>query len=112
MLEAAGERNFSRALVAPLKLVSLGPGKVALTAADPGQLAYARQRSEQIAGIFRQALGRAVKVTLEGDDDETPAPTSDADREALEHPLVKQALDLFGGRVVSVERDPAGGRDV
>jgi hypothetical protein len=107
VLEVAGERNSSRALVGPLKLVSVAPGKVSLTADEPGQLAYARQRSEQIAGIFRQALGQAVKVTLQGDEEAEPAPmqTSAIDREALEHPLVKQAVELFGGRVVSVERE-------
>jgi len=106
VLEVAGERNSSRALVEPLKLVSVGQGRVALTTKEPGQLAYARQRSEQIAGIFRQAMGRAVKVTLEGDDDQpAPAASGTQDREAMEHPLVKQAIDLFGGRVVSIERE-------
>lgn len=106
VLEVAGERNSSRALVEPLKLVSVGKGRVALTTKEPGQLAYARQRSEQIAGIFKQVMGRAVKVTLEGDDDKpAPAVTGTQDREAMEHPLVKQAIDLFGGRVVSIERE-------
>lgn len=89
-----------------MKLVSIAPGRVSLSASDPGQLAYARQRSEQIAELFKQAMGKAVKVSLKSDA-ETPAraPDSAQDREALEHPLVKQAIDLFNARVVSVERD-------
>ena len=110
--EAAGDKASAKALLGTLKLVSVAPGRAVLSASDPAQLAYARQRSEQLADLFKRAVGTVVKVTLTaGDAGEdqgasgAPLAVDPADREALEDPLVKRAVELFNARVVSVHRD-------
>ncbi|MCC7387262.1 MAG: hypothetical protein IT431_00695 [Phycisphaerales bacterium] len=65
--------------------------------------AVLQHRAEEIEKLLRGIAGR--KITLEirepegADDAEKAERPPDATLLAMEHPLVKQAIELFGGRV-------------
>ena len=98
---------FTRSLVEPLKLSTYSDGRAVLTMNDRSRFKFAQQRSEDLGALFKQAIGRVVKVSLKLDAD---APMVDMqslvenDRKAMDHPLVTQVKDLFGAQIHAVER--------
>jgi hypothetical protein len=65
--------------------------------------AVLEHRREEVEALLRRAAGRKVTLVVrapagEAQQAEAPAPAS-AEDVAREHPLVKHAIDLFGGRV-------------
>ncbi len=110
-LLAAGQGRPS--LLQPLRagLLSLEGGTLRLEV-PPDFEAFARLHADDYAGLARQALGRAVKVevvaagTVGAAASQAPSPEQQR-RESLaqqasQDPVVREALDLFNGKVVGV----------
>lgn len=110
-LLAAGQGRPS--LLQPLRagLLSLEGGTLRLEV-PPDFEAFARLHADDYAGLARQALGRAVKVEVlaggaaAGAASQAPSPEQQR-RESLaqqasQDPVVREALDLFNGKVVGV----------
>lgn len=58
-----------------------------------------------VEAVLKQLLGRDVKVkTALAGEQHTPEPTGDPTEHPAEHPAVKEALRVFGGKIVGVER--------
>jgi hypothetical protein len=120
-----------RAILTNSSLVSLEAGKASVVCA-PKFAAGAPKWSSQIAELVAREHGSPVEVTVRaagsGETIEAPAPdvspnapSADGTEaapgaaphaastsrvnvvQAAEHPLIKQALELFGGRVVDVQ---------
>ena len=95
-----------RALFRELGLASLHNGVATLEVRDPSYGSVVRGRQEQIAEIFQRIVGAPVRVELGLPDEPTPEPASGPiDDPITEDPIVRQAQDLFGGTIVSVEAD-------
>lgn len=65
--------------------------------------AVMEHRREEVEGLLRRVAGRKVSLVIrapagEGGESDA-APPASAEELAREHPLVKHAIDLFGGRV-------------
>lgn len=60
--------------------------------------------------MFQQALGQAVRISVRAPKAQDAAPVAQrvSERDAEEIPLVKEAMSLFGARVVSVESVQGG----
>jgi hypothetical protein len=98
---------FTQSLVEPLKLTTFADGRAVLSMHDRSHFKFAQARSKDLGELFKQALGKAVKVSFKLD---ANAPKVDLkslkedDRKAMNHPLVKQVQELFGAQIASVER--------
>ena len=102
----ANERPAMRALFRELKLTSLRHGVATLGVLDPSYDAVVKGRQEQIAEIFQRVVGAPVRVDLALARDTAPAPAPGPIDESInDDPIIRQAKDLFGGTVVSVETD-------
>ncbi len=110
---AAGRRAGRPSLLQPLRagLLSLEGGTLRLEV-PPDFEAFARLHADDYAGLARQVLGRAVKVevvaggTVGAAASQAPSPEQQR-RESLaqqasQDPVVREALDLFNGKVVGV----------
>jgi hypothetical protein len=65
--------------------------------------AVLEHRREEVEGMLRRAAGKKVALVVrpppgEGEQSDAPPPAS-AEQLAREHPLVKHAMEAFGGRV-------------
>jgi hypothetical protein len=86
---------------------------------DPGKLVAARSQLSLVSGLLSKASGTSMTARLiEGaaPSDAVPAVQASAGarlvqvdaaarNEAMEQPLVKKAVDLFGARLIGVEED-------
>ncbi len=114
----AGVKSILRVLT----LKEQAPGALILEASDPDTLTMARTALPRIQEAASNLAGRAIEVKLLASaraaeptaspgsgGPSRPAPRQHgmtvAEREALEHPLVRTAVDLFGARIVRVEAD-------
>ncbi len=103
----AAKRPTTRVLAQTLRLKSINADRAVLTADNPKMLANARHQSDLLASLFREALGRPVRIEFAGDS-EAPAAASAPNRlndPVLEHDIVRKAVELFDARVVSIEDD-------
>ena len=103
----AAKRPTTRVLAQTLRLQSIDSDRAVLTADNPKMLANARHQTDLLASMFREALGRPVRIEFAGDSDApaaSPAPNRLNDP-VLEHDLVRKAVELFDARVVSIEDD-------
>lgn len=99
-----------RALFRELKLASFGNGVATLDVLDPSYSSVVRGRQEQIAEIFQRVVGGPVRVDLALAHDADPAPTMGPIDESInDDPIIRQAKDLFGATIVSVETDTNDG---
>jgi hypothetical protein len=102
----ANERPAMRALFRELKLASFGNGVATLDVLDPSYSSVVRGRQEQIAEIFQRVVGGPVRVDLSLANDPDPAPAPGPIDESInDDPIIRQAKDLFGATIVSVETD-------
>jgi len=85
--------------------------RAVVAVSDPSDYRAAASASQRLAELFREAVGAAVDVTVEAPEGEAidDAQITDKHRQALAHPLVEQAKDLFGARVLRVEDAPPTG---
>lgn len=65
--------------------------------------AVVEHRRDEVEALLRRLAGRKVALVIrqpaaEGEESDAPPPASAEDL-AREHPLVKHAIELFGGRV-------------
>lgn len=127
----AGVKSILRVLA----LKEQAPDALVLEAGDPDTLNMARAALPRIKDAASALAGRAIEVKLLASARSAPPPGSSAgapgtsgspatagggfspsrppaqqgltvaEREALEHPLVRTAVDLFGARLVRVEAD-------
>lgn len=104
--EIAGASRRDRTLTGWLTLKSVDDRRAVLTVQDPKDYRLAASSSQRLGELFREAVGAALDVTVEAPEGEvfTEKDLSDRDRAALAHPVVEMAKDLFGARVVRVER--------
>lgn len=100
---------MDRTITGYLTLKAIDDRHAVVTVRDPKDYRAAASASNRLGELFREAVGAAVDVLVEApagavfDDSALEA----EDREALDHPLVQKAKDLFDARVVRVERvDP------
>ena len=70
----------------------------------PGLLGAAQSCGKELEAIFQRIMGRSVSVAFSAEGARESAAESSAPAKApmSEHPLVKQAIEVFGGRLVSV----------
>lgn len=109
VLAAAGPNRRLRILLNDISLVSVENDVVVLAVSEALHGA-ARASEKELCGLLASAWDRAVKLELRQEGGEaaaTPAASQasiNANLLALqEHPLVKQAMELFGAKVVSVQ---------
>lgn len=95
---------------------------------DPGKLVAARAQLNLVSGLLSKASGMAMtaKILEAGAASESSGPTSTSStsvsagarlvavdaatrNQAMEQPLVKKAVDLFGARLIGVEEDQGTG---
>ncbi len=92
-----------------MSLRDLSDDRALVAVETPAQADYVRAQSEKLARLFREALGRPVRIEIAATAPESPAAraptTSESDRAALEHPLVRKAMDLFDAGVLAIERE-------
>lgn len=120
----SGASRQLRMLLEDLRLVSF-VGDRAVLAASPAIRSVATSKSAEITDLFRRACGRGVRVVFEGDAPpaeeaeaeaattaragggvaepnavgpahEEPAPSGS--NQIMDHPLIKEAIGLFGPR--------------
>jgi hypothetical protein len=111
-----------KSILRVLTLKEQSPAALILEASDADTLTMARTALTRIQEAASNLAGRAIEVKLLASAriNAASAPSSSAgsshaparqhsmtvaEREALEHPLVRTAVDLFGARIVRVEAD-------
>lgn len=110
-----------RSVLRPLTLAAQTPVSLTLRAGDEHTLKFAQSRLDAIRQFASELAGRAIDVSLvagasagaqparEEASGLRPRPAQSgltvAEREAMEYPLVRTAIDLFGARLVRVETD-------
>ena len=110
-LDAVRERN--RAVWSVLKeharLAAWEPEEGrALVEVDPEQLFFVRERKQILEGAFGEGTGRRVTVEVRAPERGGSGGSRPTDRgrrlrrEALEHPLIREALEMFDGTVEAV----------
>lgn len=127
--ERLAESPRLAAMFGQAQLVHLDPAAALATLALPEAIAEFAQRSaDELASIFRAELGRSINVKLTTRTADSAADAgANADRSdgppersstgagtgptqsqeaALEHPLVRKAIELFGERGPGGERSP------
>lgn len=110
VLAAAGPNRRLRILLNDITLVSVENDVVVLAVSEALHGA-ARANEKELCGLLASAWDRAVKLELRQEGGTAPAATPAATQAAInanlqavqEHPLVKQAMELFGAKVVSVQ---------
>ncbi|MFA6044495.1 MAG: hypothetical protein WC718_05885 [Phycisphaerales bacterium] len=110
VLAAAGPNRRLRILLNDISLVSVENDVVVLAVSEALHGA-ARANEKELCGLLATAWERAVKLELRQEGGEAAAATPAATQAAInanlqavqEHPLVKQAMELFGAKVVSVQ---------
>lgn len=104
--ELAGESRRDRTITSWLTLKSIDESRAVVSVQDPKDYRTAAGASERLGELFKQAVGAAVEVLVEAPTGQTvdESALSENDRKAIEHPLVQEVKDLFGARVVRVER--------
>lgn len=115
ILEAAGSYRRLRVVLDEASLVRLDAERVVI-AVPEAMRSVAKASERELVSVVASALGRSVAVEIEaiGSGMETPvaveANGARAERTpADQEPLVRQAIDLFGARIVSVTNRPGAG---
>lgn len=119
MLDAAAPNRRLRVLLNDCTLVK-AENDVVVLAVSEALLGSARANEKELLGLLAGAWDRAVRLELRRAGDapaaeprpapnspspatEPPATPSPPQPPVAEHPLVKQAIELFGARVVGVQ---------
>lgn len=113
ILEAAGSYRRLRVVLGDSSLVRLDAERVVIRVPESLR-AVVRASERELLAVVASALGRSVAVEIEapeaaqpeaGEAEAVKAPRTPADQE----PLVRQAMELFGARLVSVTGRPGAG---
>lgn len=101
--QACGGNRRLEVLLEDMQLRTVENGK-AVVVVDPKMLSAARSTSSDLAAALGQAFGRTLTLELLPAEVEAAAPTEpEKPRTNMhEHPLVKQAIELFAARVINV----------
>jgi len=112
--ELAGKSRRDRMVTSWLTLKSVDENTAVVAVQDPNDYRAAANASERLGELFKQAVGAAVEVLVEAPKGQQvdAAELSENQRKAIEHPLVQEAKDLFGARIVRVERVEGNTDDV
>ena len=112
--ELAGKSRRDRMVTSWLTLKSVEGNKAVVAVQDPNDYRAAANASERLGELFKQAVGAAVEVLIEAPKGQSvdAAELSETQRKAIEHPLVQEAKELFGARIVRVERVEGNTDDV
>lgn len=103
MCAVADETMAMRTLFRELELTSLKEGVATLHLRDPSYGSVAGSRREQIAEIFQRIVGAPIRVELGLPQAAPEQERGPIDDPVVDDPVVRQAKDLFGGTIVSVE---------
>lgn len=89
--------------------MALEPGVAVVEALDPAMAPVAQSRAPELEAIFARVAGRPLALRVRGvGSARTPAqnagaPASSAPTASVhEHPVVKRAIEVLGGRVTGV----------
>lgn len=110
ILEAAGSYRRLRVVLGDSSLVRLDAERVVIRVPESLR-AVVRASERELLAVVASALGRSVAVEIEapapeaGEAEAVKAPRTPVDQE----PLVRQAMELFGARLVSVTVRPGAG---
>ena len=109
---AASAKTTTRVLVQSLQPVEVAGNRAVLKASDSRQLAYAKSKVDQLAALFKEAVGSPVEIVFQDDASPTNGgaqSSSIVNDPILEHELVRKAISLFDAKVVAIEKEPPGG---
>jgi len=110
MSDAAGRQM--QALLGFMRIESVGSDVVRLRVADVAHLDFARKKSDQLQRLVGEALGRSVRIELSAEENSAQERATDDDvTDAMSHPVVREAVELFDASVVHVERTKRSGGD-
>ncbi|MBK9188222.1 MAG: hypothetical protein IPM33_04625 [Phycisphaerales bacterium] len=115
ILEAAGSYRRLRVVLGDSSLVRLDAQRVVIRVPESLR-AVVRASERELLAVVASALGRSVAVEIEAPAPEA-APPEAGEAEAVkatrtpadQEPLVRQAMELFGARLVSVTGRPGAG---
>lgn len=106
VVDAAQANLRLRVLINDCRLVEVKDDAVVLAVGDT-LMAAAMANEKELCDLLARAWDRAVRIEFRGNgapDSPPPAHDPAAARAAVgEHPLVKQAIELFGARLVGVQ---------
>lgn len=98
------------------ELESIGPDAARLIVKDATKAQYVRSRQGQLEELLGKVVARRIRIDVKaalGSASARPAATTGVDTagyaQAMNHPLVRRAMDLFNARVIAVGPDQAGG---
>jgi len=100
-----------RAAFEGAKLLDLSEDRALIRIGEHEQLEYARLSADVLSEMFKNAVGRRLRVAFEAPGAE-PAPlsttviTPELKKDAESNPLVRRAIELFDARVVRIEERP------
>lgn len=101
--DAAGAQL--QALLGSIKVQRVGQDSVRLLVTDAAHIDFARKKAEQLQRLIGEALSRSVRVEIAAVE---AAPRrqagSDDVADAMSHPLVRDAVELFDASIVHVEK--------
>lgn len=98
VLRAAADNRRLTSIIEDFRLARLDGDSAVLVGRGP-LVAMARASAEAIGELFERAGGRAIRVEIRADEaEEEPGPAAAPAVDLNEHPLVKQAKELFGVR--------------
>jgi hypothetical protein len=103
--DAAGTGNADLAVLNTLRLESVSGATAYVEADSPQSLSFAVLRAEWLNSLLTRVAGRPVKVALSARKAPAGAPQP-SPASPHDHPLVKQARELLGARLIRVEDDP------
>jgi len=110
--ELGSDSAAMRARLRMLELDSIREGKATICVDSSATLTWAQSESRRLTELLRRATGREHRLEFVVDSGRSAPVLEDAAQaqramdEALDHPLVKKAIELFDARVVRVERTP------
>lgn len=108
MLNAAGANRRVSLLLTAAKLVRLD-ADAAVLSLSPQDRTLARSMERDLLAVLAAGLGRPVRVEFDAEPEPEKAAPSEPEQPRTpidQHPMVKQAIELFGGRIISVQPRP------
>lgn len=112
--ERAGGGPGTASLMGAMRLDRFEGDTAVVVISDPSKAGRARIKQEWLRDLLREALpGRAVRVVFSvageasNNDPETDSGAS-SHHEAMRHPLVRRAMELFDARLIEVKRESQG----
>jgi len=108
-MQESASTNAARALLGALRLVSYEEGVARIAPTGPSGAGFLLSRAEKLGELFSSAAQRPVRVEIaqpeRAEEAAPPARRSDVeiDPKLRDHPVVRDALELFNAQIVRVE---------